>query len=156
MNTKNLTKAAAIAALYVVLTYVSSAFGLASGAIQLRLSEALTILPMLMPGAVVGLTVGCLVSNITTGCVMTDVIMGTFATFLGALGTKKLGKKNKFLGVLSPILSNTLIVPFVIKFAYGAEEILPFLFLTVGIGEILSCGVLGLILYKLLSKFNLD
>ena len=62
-----LTQAAMIAAIYVVLTYFISAFGLANGAIQVRISEALTILPIFTPAAIPGLFVGCLLSNILTG-----------------------------------------------------------------------------------------
>ena len=152
MKTKVLTRAAIIAALYVALTYVSNAFGLASGAIQLRLSEALTILPVFTISAIPGLTAGCLIANLLTGCVAFDVIFGTLATFLGAVFTRTIGKNNKYFAVIPPILSNTLIIPFVLKIAYGAKELLPYLFFTVGAGEILSCGVLGLMLHSFMIK----
>ena len=136
-----------IAALYTVLTLTAGAFGLANGAIQLRLSEALTILPYFTPAAIPGLFVGCIVSNILTGCVIWDIIFGSIATLLGAVGTYYLGRKvNKWLSPVPPILANTLIVPFVLAYAYGAEEGIPFLMLTVGAGEVISCGVFGLVL----------
>lgn len=140
-----------VAALYVALTLVSSAMGLASGQIQLRLSEALTILPCFFPAAVPGLFVGCLLANLLTGCVLWDVAVGSLATLLGALGTRLL-RKNRWLAVLPPIVSNILLVPPVLAWAYGVEESIPFLMLTVGLGEVLSCGVLGELMYSALDK----
>ncbi len=142
-----ITEAAAVAALYTVLTLFAGAFGLANGAIQIRVSEALTILPFFTPAAIPGLFVGCIVSNILTGCVIWDIIFGSIATLLGAVGTYYLGRKvSKWLSPVPPILANTVIIPFVLAYAYGAEESIPFLMLTVGAGEVLSCGVLGLVL----------
>lgn len=143
-----ITHAAVIAALYVVLTMASAAFGLSSGVIQVRISEALTILPFFTPAAIPGLFVGCFISNMMTpGTVFWDVIFGSIATLIGAVGTYFLGRKvNKWLSPIPPILANVLIIPFVLRFAYGAEDSLPFMMLTVGAGEVISCGVLGLLL----------
>ena len=140
-----------VAALYVALTLIASAMGLASGQIQLRLSETLTILPCFFPAAVPGLFVGCLLANLLTGCVLWDVAVGSLATLLGALGTRLL-RKNRWLAVLPPIVSNILLVPPVLAWAYGVEESIPFLMLTVGLGEVLSCGVLGELMYSALDK----
>ncbi len=138
--------AAIIAAMYVALTLVSSAFGLSSGVIQCRLSEALCILPIFTPAAVPGLTVGCLIANLfTPGAMWQDIIFGTFATFLGALGTYLL-RRIKFLAPLPTVAANTLIIPFVLKFAYNVGDALPFLFLTVGLGEVISAGIFGYVL----------
>jgi uncharacterized membrane protein len=146
-KTRYLTYAAVIAALYVVLTYLSALFGLSGqNLIQVRLSEALCILPYFTSAAVPGVTLGCLIANLLTGAHALDIVFGTLATLLGAVGTRML-RKWRFLAPLPPILANTLIVPFVIRYAYvGVEESLPFLFLTVGAGEILSAGVLGMVL----------
>ena len=142
-----------IAAAYVVLTFVAQSVGLASGAIQFRLSEALTILPMFTTAAVPGLTVGCVLANILTGCAMWDVVFGSIATLLGALGTHLLRKtENPYLGCLPPIISNMLIVPAVLMKVYGAPESYWYLMLTVGLGEVVCCGVLGVILYKAIRK----
>lgn len=140
-----------VAALYVALTLIASVMGLASGQIQLRLSEALTILPCFFPAAVPGLFVGCLLANLLTGCVLWDVAVGSLATLLGALGTRLL-RKSRWLAVLPPIVSNILLVPPVLAWAYGVEESIPFLMLTVGLGEVLSCGVLGELMYSALDK----
>ncbi len=149
-----LTKSAAIAALYVILTLLANAMGLANYSIQVRFSEALTILPVFLPAAIPGLFIGCLLSNILTGCIVWDIILGPIATLLGALGTYFLRKKPKWIATLPPILSNTLIIPFILSYAYQFEGSLPYFIFTVGIGEIISCGILGLILYSGLSKYR--
>lgn len=146
-------QAAMIAALYVVLTFIANAFGLASGVIQIRLSEALTILPFFAPAAIPGLTIGCLLSNWLTGCVIWDILFGTLATLLGALGSYAL-RKHLWFVPLPPVLANTSIVPFVLRYAYGAEDALPYMMATVGIGEILSCYVLGMLLLFALKKYR--
>jgi uncharacterized membrane protein len=150
-----ITHAAVIAALYTVLTLTAGAFGLANGAIQLRFSEALTILPFFTPAAIPGLFIGCILSNILTGCIIWDIIFGSLATLIGAVGTYFIGRKvNKWLSPVPPILANTLIIPFVLAFAYGSEDSIPFLMLTVGAGEVLSCGVLGLILMNAIEPIK--
>lgn len=151
-----IVQGAAIAALYVVLTLLSNIFGLASGVVQVRISEALTVLPFFTPAAIPGLFVGCIISNLLAGSAVWDVVFGSIATLIGAAGTYLLRKKTKWLAPLPPIAANTLIVPFILAFAYGAEESIPFLMLTVGAGEIISCGVLGLILLKVLEKHAKD
>ena len=144
-KTAYITQAALIAALYTVLTMVAAGFDLASGAIQVRFSEALTIMPFFTPAAIPGLTLGCLLSNILTGCVLPDVIFGTLATLLGALGSCAL-RKNRFLCAIPPIVSNALIIPFVLTYAYHIPGGIPFFMLTVGLGELISCMGLGQLL----------
>lgn len=146
--------AAIIAALYVVLTYLASALGLASFAVQVRFSEALTILPLFTPAAIPGLFVGCILANVLTGCALWDVVFGSIATLLGALGTHFL-KKHKIIATLPPIVANTIIVPFVLLNVYNLEGTYWFFALTVCLGEIISCGVLGSLLRKSLEKRNL-
>ena len=151
-NIQFLTQAAMIAAIYVVLTFVANAFGLANYAVQVRFSEALTILPIFTPAGIPGLFIGCLISNILTGCAIPDIIFGSLATLIGAFGTRAL-KSNRFLAVLPPIAANAIIVPLILKYAYGLEP-LWFSFLTVTAGEIISCGVLGLLLAFALNKYR--
>ncbi len=152
-NIYRITLAAMVAALYVVLTFASNAFGLASGVIQVRISEALTILPYFTPAAIPGLVIGCLLSNWLTGCVLPDIIFGTLATLLGALGSYAL-RKNKFLVPIPPILSNMIIVPWVLRFAYDVPDSIPFMMATVGAGELISCGILGMGLLFALTPFR--
>ncbi len=144
-------QSAAIAALYVVLTFVASALGLSSGVIQLRLSEALCVLPVFFPAAVPGLFVGCIIANFLTGSIFIDVIFGSLATLIGAIGTRLL-RKHKMLCLVPPILSNTLIIPFVLAFAYNFDGSIFYFMLTVGLGELLSCGALGYCLGSALEK----
>ncbi len=147
-----LVQAAMIAALYVVLTFLANAFGLANYAVQLRFSEALTILPYFTPAAVPGLFAGCLISNILTGCALPDIIFGSLATLAGAVLTYKL-RAYKWLAPVPPILANTIVVPFVLLYAYGIRP-LWFSFLTVAAGELLSCGLLGMLLLLTLEKYK--
>ena len=152
MKIKYLAQAGIIAALYVVFTLIANAAGLASGVIQVRISEALTVLPFFTPAAIPGLFIGCLLSNILGGCVIWDIIFGSIATLLGALGTYAIRKKlPDWCAAIPPILANTLIVPFVLSYAYEGPDSIPFLMLTVGAGEVISCGILGILLLKLLK-----
>ncbi len=156
MNKKVLfiVHAAVIAALYVVLTLLANALGLANYAIQVRFSEALTILPFFTPAAIPGLFIGCILSNILTGCLPLDIVFGSLATLLGAFGTYLLRKRTKWLAPLRPIVANTLIVPFVLAYVYQFEGSIPFFMLTVGIGEVISCGILGILLLTVLQKYQ--
>ena len=144
-NARFLTHAGVIAALYVALTMLAALFGLSgTNAIQVRISEALCILPFFTAAAIPGLTIGCLLANVATSAMLPDIIFGTLATLIGALGTYLLRRFHYLFASLPPILANTIIVPFVIRYAYmDVDASLPFLFLPVGIGEIISVGVLG-------------
>ena len=147
-----MTRAALIAALYVILTFISQIFGLASGVVQFRLSEALTCMPLFYREAIPGLWIGCVLANLLTGCAVWDIVFGSAATLLGAVGTWYIGRKKPLLGPLFPILSNMLIVPLVLRYVYGAEGSYWFLMVTVGAGEIVCCGILGMLLYKSYKK----
>lgn len=154
-NSKTLfvAQAAVIAALYVVLTLLANSLGLANYAVQLCFSEALTILPFFTPAAIPGLFLGCLISNLLTGAIVWDVVFGSIATLLGAVGTYLL-RRCKWLAPLPPIVANILIVPPILYFAYQFPGSIPYFMLTVGIGEILSCGVLGILLLLVLQKYK--
>lgn len=152
--TLRLTQGAMIAALYVVLTLIANAFGLANMAIQIRFSEALTILPVFTPAAIPGLFAGCLLSNLITGAMPADVIFGSLATLAGALGTYAL-RRYKWLAPLPPILANILVVPPILAYVYQLPGGLGYFALTVGIGEIISCGILGLLLLLSLEKYKM-
>ena len=148
-----ITQAALIAAIYTVLTMIAAGFDLASGAIQVRFSEALTIMPFFTPAAIPGLTIGCLLSNLLTGCALPDIIFGTLATFLGAVGSYAL-RRNRWLCALPPIISNMLIIPFILTYAYHIPGGIPLFMLTVGTGELISCMGLGQILLQALLPFR--
>ena len=150
-NTAFITRAAAIAAVYVVLTLVFAP--ISYGEVQVRISESLTILPFFTPAAVPGLFIGCLIANITGGAVIWDIIFGSIATLLGAIGTYML-RSNRWLAPLPPIISNTVIVPLVLRFSYGVPLPIPLLMVFIAIGEIISCYVLGEILLTVLAKYR--
>ena len=146
-QTMKIANAGLIAALYVVLTYVAASVGLASGVIQVRISEALTILPVFTAAAVPGLTVGCVLANLLTGCAAWDVVFGSLATLIGAVGTRMM-RKTPQLAWIPPVVANVAIVPIVLMKVYGAEDAWWFLALTVGAGELISCGLLGLLVWR--------
>ncbi len=150
-STYLITQGAVIAAIYIVLTLTFSAISF--GPVQFRISEALCILPYFTPAAIPGVTIGCLLSNILAGAMLPDVVFGTLATLIGALGSYAL-RKQKWLVCVPPILSNAMIIPFVLRYAYGAEDLIPYMMVTVGIGEILAVGVLGGILMVALEHYK--
>ena len=145
-----LAQGAMIAAVYVVLTLVFAPISFRE--VQVRISEAMTILPLFTPAAVPGLAVGCVLGNLFFGAPLPDVIFGSLATLIGAIGTRLLRNRKPILGVLPPIISNTLIVPLVLRYAYDITLPIPVLMLSVCAGELLSCGVLGLGLYSVLAR----
>lgn len=158
--TLSLVQAAMIAAIYVVLTFIANALGLANYAIQVRFSEALTVLPFFTPAAIPGLFIGCLLSNILTGCALPDIIFGSLATLIGAVGTYAL-RKWKWCAPVCPIIANTIIVPLVLIYGYGlliegfsTLQCYGYYCLTVGAGEVISCGILGMILLTALQKYQ--
>lgn len=152
-NNKTLfvTQSAIIAALYVLLTFISGAAGLSSGPIQLRISEALTILPAFTPAAIPGLFIGCLLANILTGCALWDILFGSLVTFIAAVCTYAL-RQYKLMKYLPPILANTLCLPFILSMVYHFEGSIWYFMLTIFISETLSCGMLGALLFKLIQK----
>lgn len=146
-----ITQSAIIAALYVLLTFISNIAGFSSGPIQLRIGEALTILPVFTPAAIPGLFVGCLLANILTGCALWDIIFGSLITFIAAICTYAL-KQYKIMKYLPPVLANTLCLPFILSLVYHFEGSIWYFMLTIFIGETLSCGLLGALLFKLIQK----
>ena len=150
-NLRFLCRGALVAALYVVLTWLCALVGLDKGVIQLRLSEALCVLPAFTGAAVPGLVVGCLLANLLTGSALPDVVFGSLATLIGALGAYLL-RRRKWLVPLPTVLANALIIPFVLRFAYGAEGTIPYFMLTVGAGEVISAYICGMLLYAALVR----
>lgn len=151
MNKKTLyvTQSAAIAAIYIVLVFVFqySSFG----PIQFRIAEALTVLPYFTPAAIPGVTIGCLLSNILFEADILDIIFGSLATLIAAVLSYQL-RSNKFLVPIPPILVNAIVIPWVLKYAYFESDPIPFMMLTVGLGQLVSAGVIGMILLFALEK----
>ena len=148
-SSRFMAQGAVIAAIYVVLTVVFAPFSFKE--IQVRVAEALTVLPVFTPAAVPGLFLGCLVANIFGGAPLPDVVFGSLVTLLGAVGTRLLRQRRPALALVPPIVANMLIVPLILRYAYGVPLPIPVMMATVGVGELISCGGLGLLLYKALS-----
>lgn len=151
-RTAYMTQAAAIAAIYVVLVVLFNYWSF--GPIQFRIAESLTVLPYFTPAAIPGLFIGCVISNLLGGAMIWDVIFGSLATLIGAVGTYLLRKWSKWLAPIPPIVANTIIIPFVLKYAYGSEGMLYYFMATVGLGEVIVCGVFGMILLFALNKYR--
>jgi len=146
-----IAQAAIIAAIYVAVTMIFSYTSF--GPIQLRFSEALTILPVFTPAAIPGLFIGAFLSNTIGGLGPLDMIFGSLATLIAAILTYWIRRCNEFLAPIPPIVVNALIIPFVLY--YSLDEIpyaIPFMMVTVGVGQILACGLLGTLLYLALRK----
>ncbi len=159
-NVYYLSFAAIIAAVYVVLTISIAPF--AWGPIQFRVSEMLCVLPLFTAAAIPGVTLGCFIANLMIGSALPDIVFGSLATFIGAVFTYMLTKPARksgarvditarLMAILPPILSNSIIIPFVLKYAYGMPDAVWFMAVTVGIGEILAVGVLGNILISVVQ-----
>lgn len=152
-SSRQLATAAIIAALYTVMSLMSSVFGLTYGAIQCRFSEALTVLPFFLPEAIPGLFVGCLVTNLMSTVGPLDIILGSMATLLAALWTAKM--PNKWLAPLPPVICNAVIIGAMIAwyeagFGPGFGAAFAYNAVTVGIGEAIACYVLGMLLLAIL------
>ena len=151
-NILRITYGAVIAAIYVVLTVIFAPISF--GPMQVRIAEMLMILPMFTPAAVPGLFIGCIIANMLGGAIALDVIFGSLATLIGAWGGYLL-RRSRWLVPIPPILSNALIVPFVLKYGYGFTEIpLPLMMVYIAIGEIIGCYILGEILGGVLLKYR--
>ena len=156
-TTKDLTLAAMVAALYAVMSYFGNIFGLTFGPIQFRFAEALTVLPFLFPVTAPGLFVGCLITNLLSPYGPLDIVFGSLATLLAALWTAKM--PNRWLAPLPPVICNMVLVGFTISFAEtGFSAALPAAWIyngiTVGIGELGACYILGSILLTILPRIS--
>ena len=148
-TTRFIAQAGIIAAIYVALVLLFAPISF--NVIQFRIAEALAILPYFTPAGIPGVTIGCLIGNLIGMGEPLDIIFGTLATLIGAFGSYAL-RRNKGLVPIPPILSNTIIIPWVLRFAYGVPDAIPYLMLTVGIGEVLAIYVLGMILLLTLER----
>ena len=151
-GTQFLAEAAVIGAIYVVLTLLFAP--LSYGEIQIRFSEALTILPFFTPAAIPGLFIGCLIANMLGGGIMLDVIAGSLTTLVAAYLTWMLRNKSKYLASVPPVVLNALVIPWVLKYGYGEPLPIPFLMGTVGIGEILTASIMGTVLLCVLDRYK--
>ena len=149
LTTRSLCVSAVIAALYAAMTLLLAP--ISYGPIQLRLSEAMTLLPILLPQAVPGLFVGCLIANLYTGT-LTDIIFGSLATLLAAIGTYLLRKK-PLLAAACPVAANAVIVGLVLSMSFNLPVALTML--EVGIGE-LGAVLLGMLILSGIKRAKID
>ena len=152
LATRKLVRGGLIAALYVALTHLAAAVGLSSGIIQFRISEALCVLPIFLPEAIPALAIGCFIANLTTGCLIWDVVFGSLATLIGAVGAYLLRRLPTPVATLPTVLANAIIVPFVLLFVYMLEGGYLFFMLTVALGEIVCATILGTLLAEAVKK----
>lgn len=154
LNTKVLTRNALYVAIYVALCFVFQP--ISYGEIQVRIAEALCILPIFDPYAVYSITIGCFISNLVGGGIILDVIFGTFATFIGLYAIKYIKVDNFFIKMLPSILSNTIIIPLVLRYGYGLNNMPLYVSaFFIAIGEIISIYIIGYILYRALIRYDL-
>lgn len=155
-TTRDLTLAAVVGALYVVLSYFGNIFGLTYGPIQFRFAEALTVLPFLFPGSTWGLFVGCIISNILSPYGLPDLIFGSAATLIAALLSARC--RTKWLAPLPPVVCNGVLVGGLIAFqqtgGFSGAFWPAFTYngITVAVGELLVCYILGMILLNVLPR----
>ena len=150
-TTKYLALGAMIAAIYVVLTLVFAP--ISYGPIQVRIAEMLTIMPLFTPAAIPGLFIGCLLANIIGGAIIWDIIFGSLATLIGAAAGYYL-RKNRWLVPVPAVISNTVIIPLILRYGYGENLPLILLMLSVAAGEIIGCYVLGELLGTVLMRYK--
>ena len=150
-TTKKIALGAIIAALYVVITVAFAPISF--NYIQIRISEALTILPLFTDAAVPGLFIGCILANLLGGGIPLDIIFGSIATLIGAVLARRV-RHNRWLVPVPSIISNALIIPLILKFGYGID--LPYILLVgyMAIGEFISCFILGELLATALLKYR--
>lgn len=149
--TKLLAQAAIIAALYAALTVMI--MPASYGIMQLRVSEALTILPIFTPAAIPGLFIGCIVANLVSPVGLIDVVIGSAATLIAAVLTYKL-RDNKIVALLPPVLANAVLVGFELYKFYNVGFSLPACMFWVGLGEAAAVYVLGFPLSLFLEKYK--
>jgi len=148
-STKALSRGAIIAALYAATTLLLAP--ISYGEVQIRLSESLTLLPILLPEAVPALTIGCLLANILGGCTIFDIVFGTLATLLAAICTRCL-RNHPRLASAMPVLFNGVIVGAVVHYAYAPVIPLPLCMLSVALGEAVACMLLGPIVLHAIER----
>ena len=141
-----LTQGATIAAIYVVLTMVLAP--ISYGALQIRISEALTILPYFTPAAIPGLFIGCIIANFNSPLGMMDVVFGSFASLVAAIITSRI--KDKRWVAIPSIIANAIIVPFVLKYTLGIPYFINVIW--IAMGQTIACYGLGYPLLIFLEK----
>ena len=158
-SVRQLTFAAMVGALYAMLTLAIAPFGGAYSPVQCRVSEALCVLPFFFPEAKWGLFIGCIAANLISPYGLPDLVLGSLATLLAACVTAKVPRRLKWLAPLPPVVANAAIVGALLAW-YGAglgpsfPALYAFNAFTVGLGELLSCYVLGGVLLVVIPRLS--
>ncbi|MDD2402101.1 MAG: QueT transporter family protein [Clostridia bacterium] len=147
MRTNKIARVGIIAALYASITIALAP--ISYGMVQVRISEAMTILPFIFPESILGLFIGCLIANVYGGMVL-DIFFGSLATLIAAYMTSKM--PHIWLAPLPPVVVNAVVVGLILKFAVDAPLLLSIIY--VGIGQMIACYILGLSLFYILKKYN--
>ena len=151
MKTRFLVQASLIAAIYTALCLVLHPISFGFGGIELRVSEALTLLPVLMPAAVPGLFAGCLLSNLMGGATALDIVFGSLTTLAAALLTRRL-RNRPVLAALPPVLLNAAVIGTLLRYAYGVAMPLWLCMLSIGLGQAAVCYAIGLPLLRMMRR----
>ena len=150
-NTRFLVQASLIAAIYTALCMILHPISFGFAGIELRVSEALTLLPVITPAAVPGLFIGCLLSNLLGGATMLDVVFGSMTTLVAALITR-LWRKRPALAELPPVLLNAVVIGALLRYAYGVAMPLWLCMLSIGLGQLAACYGIGLPLMRMMRR----
>ena len=150
ISKKGLALNAIYMSLYILLTILLQPFSY--GPVQVRVSESLCILPLFDKLSIISISLGCMIANFYNGNII-DVIFGTLATLIGLIFTYKLRKKNFFVATSPTLISNAVIIPFVLKYGYGMHEVVVYTeFFIILLGEAISVYLLGYLIKPLIEK----
>lgn len=150
ISKKGLALNAIYMSLYILLTILLQPFSY--GPVQVRVSESLCILPLFDKLSIISISLGCMIANFYNGNII-DVIFGTLATLIGLIFTYKLRKKNFFVATSPTLISNAVIIPFVLKYGYGIHEVVVYTeFFIILLGEAISVYLLGYLIKPLIEK----
>ena len=147
-KTKFLVQSAVIAALYTTITIAFAPFSY--GLLQIRLSEALTILPFFTPAAIPGLFIGVIISNIMGGFGLLDIVLGSSATLIAAIMTYKI--KRDYLAPVPPIVVNAIVIGAMLSYILNVPLLGAMAW--VGLGQLIACYGIGYPLIKYLEKYR--
>lgn len=151
---KDLTRNAIFTGIYITLCIIFQP--ISYGEVQVRIAEALCILAIFDKYAVYSITLGCLISNIIGGGIILDVVFGSFATFIGLFAIRFIKVNNFFVKMLPSILSNSIIIPLVLRYGYGLNNMPLYISAVfIALGEIISIYIIGYVLYRTLIRTNL-
>ena len=154
MTVKTIAQGAIIAAVYAALTYLLAP--ISYGLMQVRVSEAMCVLPYFTPAAIPGLFVGCVIANLLGGFGIYDIVFGSLATLIAAFITHLLKTHSRWWSPLPAVLCNALIVGYMMAFIFNVGESFPVCAAYVGAGQLIACYGLGIPLSYGISKLNLN